>query len=161
MFAKCLGYKLKWRGVTNRYSRIFGRLIFCLEQEIFANVNLLCTTGVDKSVSCWVKIRANRSVLAAASPFFKKVLQYNDCTDIIMKYDDEVYSLVQYAYTGQVDLSLAEPALQLIAGTFQLSRTRTRKQSTNQYELFNIFRATTFSSNSNHSYSNNKINYFS
>ncbi|XP_046461484.1 zinc finger protein 62 homolog [Daphnia pulex] len=70
----------------------------CLQKELFADVTLHCDGG---------KIRANKGVLAAASPVLCHLLKDWPLTDdpcvIMAGYTlDEVQGLIRYIYTGQL-----------------------------------------------------------
>ena len=90
-------------------------LVSCFQGELFTDVVMYCRRTshlhpVQEGVRDWVAVKANQSVLAAVSPFMKKILSSVNTVDYSIVMDgftyEEVYSFVQYAYTGQLDQHL-------------------------------------------------------
>jgi len=74
----------------------------CLQKELFADITLNCDGG---------KIRANKGVLAAASPvlchMFRDWPATEDACVIMAGYkEEEVQALIRYIYTGQLSASI-------------------------------------------------------
>ena len=102
----------------------------CLHEEVFTDIYLYCRRQPHHPLDLhntggWISVKANQSVLVAVSPFMKRILASTSSSDSRVVMDgfsyEEVYSLVQYAYTGQIDSHLqAVVDLQRIIDTFEL-----------------------------------------
>merc|ERR1712071_14568 len=110
-------------------------LASCLKDEIFTDVTLYCRrkSSKENSDERWVGIKANLSVLVAASPYIKRIINNTKLMDYNIIMDgfsyEEVYTLVNYAYTGVVDSSQNEIVnLKYLVETFELGMC-TREQN--------------------------------
>jgi len=102
-------------------------LASCLRDEVFTDVTLYCRkkTSQEHPDQGWVGIRANLSVLVAASPYIKRIVNNTILMDYNIVMDgysyEEVCTLVNYAYTGVVDSSQNEIVnLKHVVETFEL-----------------------------------------
>jgi len=99
-------------------------LASCLKEEVFTDVTLYCRELLEKSGE-WVGIKANLSVLAAASPYIKRIVKDTRLMDYDIVMDgfsyEEVCTLVHYAYMGAVDSSQSKiDSLKHVIETFEL-----------------------------------------
>ena len=102
-------------------------LASCLKDEVFTDVTLYCRrkSSLENSDQGWVAIKANLSVLVAASPYIKRIVNNTKLMDYNIVMDgysyEEVCTLINYSYTGVVDSSQDEIVnLKHIVETFEL-----------------------------------------
>lgn len=102
-------------------------LAVCLKEEIFTDVTLYCRRTcrcLSEKSSNWVGVKANLSVLAAASPFIRRIVNHTKLMDYCIVMDgysyEEVSTLINYAYTGVVHSQIEIVNLKQLVETFEL-----------------------------------------